>query len=372
MHIGIDASALSKAQPTGVENYAKRLLYEMMRQSQDGRITLYSPSEKPSDIVLPKLWTWKKLNFFLPKGWTHVRLSYELITHPPDVFFAPAHELPVRTARKTRLVTTIHDVAFLTVPNAYPAIQRARMQVATASAVDRAQTLLCVSEATKGDLLKKFPNVLPERITPTLLAPCWETSPSPQEIARVREVYQLKDAKYIVSIGRLEKKKNQETLIKAFEKAKGDARARDLQLVLIGKHGYGGEKIDTAVRSSPYASSMHVLGHVSEQDARALLAGSACFAFPSLAEGFGIPVADAAMYRVPMVTGNLPVYSEIIGEHGALFVSPEDADAWCSAILETVYNPSSCVARIASAHAYAEQLSWADTAKKTWSALLQT
>jgi len=94
---GIDANALTRAQRTGVERYVSGLINHMKAQplNHDERVVLYASGYAPEFADLPAGWHWKKLSWPFALGWTHGRLSFELMARTPDVFFTPAHELPL-------------------------------------------------------------------------------------------------------------------------------------------------------------------------------------------------------------------------------------------------------------------------------------
>ena len=152
---GIDAHLLLRKERTGVPRYAGLLLQHMMAMPllSEEAVVLYGHGPQPTDLMLPDGWRWKILHWPIPRGWTHGRLSWEMLVHPPDVLFVPGHEVPAGVQKRTRVVTTIHDVAFRTVPDVYDASSRRRQEMAVQQAIRRAAIILTPSEATKQDAM---------------------------------------------------------------------------------------------------------------------------------------------------------------------------------------------------------------------------
>lgn len=369
---GIDGTALLKDHPTGVERYVARLLRAMMQQTLDlqtERVIIYAPHEQPATLALPEGWTWQTLGFWFPKGWTHVRLSWELVWRPPDVFFNPAHEIPF-WHRRAKILTTVHDVVFRHVPAAYSSANLRRQEWAVKRIARQAQLLLAVSEATKQDLVT-FYHVPADKIIVTPLAPAHElTTIIPAQ--QVMQKYGLTPGMYVLYVGRVEAKKNPTTLIRAFcELRRRYGTGHPLKLVLAGSFGFGGDTAARVAKDSNCAPDIHFLGYVPDQDIPALMENALCFAFPSLGEGFGIPVLEAMALGVPVVASDLPVMREVGGE-AALYAPPLDTAQWTVALDTLLINQERRAQLVASGQSRAKDFSWDQTATVTWRALRAT
>ena len=368
---GIDANALTRANPTGVERYVHFLLNAMMRVPLeiDERVVLYVRSI-PTDIDLPQGWSWKVLSFFLPKGWTHLRLGYELMIHRPNVLFVPAHESPLLAPKSIPVVTTIHDVAFAMNPRVYDPASRQRQELAVQNAIRRARILLTPSNATKHDLESHY-HVASDRIVVTPLAPTLSVIPAQAGIHQASELLrklQIGKGRYVLSISRLEKKKNTALLIRAFAQLKRKFGAGNpLVLVLAGSFGYGEQEIRRVIDEEKMADFVRLTGYVSDEDASALLSNALCFVFPSVAEGFGIPVLEAMEHGTPVIASNIAVMREVCGV-AAVLVSPNDVSALSSAI-ESIMESKTREDHRARGFVQARTFSWETTAAETWKAL---
>jgi glycosyltransferase involved in cell wall biosynthesis len=127
--------------------------------------------------------------------------------------------------------------------------------------------------------------------------------------------------KIVLNVGAIQKRKNIARLVQAFE-----CLPDDWQLVLAGSSGYGAAEILARIERSPARSRISVIGYVSPEELGRLYRRATIFAFPSLDEGFGMPVLEAMAAGIPVVTSNRSALPEVAG-HAALLVDPEDTDA---------------------------------------------
>jgi glycosyltransferase involved in cell wall biosynthesis len=317
--------------------------------AQDDKRRKFSFFESPRmDFELPKNWEVKGL--WAPRFWTQIRLSLEMLFHPPDTLFVPAHTVPVihpaRNAtflnsgiaqclrkffhkfsscpfehsvaggpRKT--VVTVHGLEYEMFPKAYSFWERLYMRLSIRFSVRVADRIVAVSENTKRDLMRLY-GVPEEKIA--VIYEGYSRSDKMQD-ARCR---MQKDAKpYMLFIGRLEERKNAVRIIEAFGILKEKYHIPH-ELMLAGKPGFGCEKIRFKIRNSKY--EIREIGYVNEEEKWELLKNSDVFLFPTLYEGFGLPVLEAQAVGVPVVASKTSSLPEVGGK-GALYadpLSPED------------------------------------------------
>lgn len=369
---GIDGTALLLPNPTGVERYVARLLKAMMEMPltlEEERVVLYAPKPRPEKLELPAGWEWKELRFWLPKGWTHIRLSAELVLHPPDVFFNPAHEIPF-WHRRAKIMTTVHDVVFRHVPSAYPPRNLRRQEWAIKRIVKQAQTILAVSETTKKDLVDIY-KVPEERIIATHLAPANNVGPH-ASAQQVMLKYGITPGMYILFLSRVETKKNPATLIRAFvELRRRYGVGHPLKLVLAGSNGFGADEAIKIAKASNCVNDILFLGYVPDEDIPALMENALCFTFPSLGEGFGIPVLEAMLAGAPVVASDIPAVREVAGD-AAIFVPPLDIAKWTVALDTMLIDQKRREELSAKGKERVKAFSWNQTAEATWKALRAT
>lgn len=346
MLIGIDASRANETQKTGVGNYAYFLIEQMKRLEINElvKFVLYAREPLRGELAkLPENWTVKVLEWWSPFGyaqgkmrlWTQVRLSWEMLWHAPDVLFVPAHVFPIIHPKKT--VMTIHDIVALKFPKSYNWFERWYSVWSAKYAVKKLWRIIVPSNAVKQDLIENCRmqnaecriNVIPHGFDKKYEM----RDKGDKEISRDSEIlgkYNITKP-YILSVGRLEEKKNTVRIIGAFEKIRLQLTTYNLQIILIGNPGYGYEKVQEAINNSQFKSDIITPGWVSEDDLPALMRKAEIFVFPSLAEGFGLPVLEAMASGVPVVASES--LKEIGGE-ACVYVNPIDEEEIAEAILK--------------------------------------
>ncbi|MFA6131211.1 MAG: glycosyltransferase family 1 protein [Patescibacteria group bacterium] len=367
---GIDANVLTRAKKTGTERYTRELLREMMTfpLQDDERVILYSSALIPDFVNLPKGWELKILDWKLKKGWTHMRLSWELLVRTPNLFFSPAHEIPLFHGR-TKIVSTVHDVAFRLVPEVYTEANRKRQEWAVGRAVKQAKRIITVSETTKNDLMRFF-GVAKEKIVPIHLAVKPEQfMVSNEKQQEILNKYHLNPGLYFVSVGRIEKKKNIPFLLDAFDAFKKDRGIGDPYcLVLIGSMGEERAEIEAQLNQLACKDSIHGLGYLPDEEIRAILSGAIGYVFPSNYEGFGIPSLEAMASRIPLIASDIPALREVAGE-AAIFCGPKDVGAWKNAMKIIADDQAMRADLVLKGSERLQDFSWKKTAEKTWEVL---
>ncbi len=354
--LGIDASRANSQSRTGTEWYAYHVIQELKKIIPDSyRVVLYSREGLRDGLEdLPAGWESRVLRWRW-RFWTQLRLSWEMLRRPPDVLFVPAHVLPVVLPR--RAVTTLHDVGFLTVPDAYSWGERLYHRLAARFAVRRAARLLTVSEFSRGELVRLL-GVEESDVAVT---------PISYDAKRFRaSVVPTADAEpYFLFIGRLERKKNLPVLLEAFSeyvRAGGSAR-----LKLAGKRGLGADEVLDNL-SDEVLERVDELGYVAAKDLPALYASALAFVFPSRYEGFGIPVLEAFACGVPVIASDATSIPEVAGD-AALLVSPDNVAGFAVAMRTVENDTDRREQMVAAGLARVQQYSWSKTAELTWGEL---
>lgn len=187
-----------------------------------------------------------------------------------------------------------------------------------------AETVICVSENTRRDVMRLY-GVPEERIRVV-----YEGYEKQYQVSGIRyqnsdTKYMIHDTPYLLFIGRLEARKNIVRIIEAFEVLK-KKYAIPHELILVGKPGFGYERIAASILHSPFSIHIKELGYMTEEEKWALLKNADVFVFPTLYEGFGIPVLEAQSAGVPVVTSDISSLPEVAGG-GAMFVDPYSVES---------------------------------------------
>lgn len=323
MVIGIDASRANNAQKTGVEWYAFFLIQELKKIIPDDvKVVLYSERPLEGELAnLPKNWSSKVLSWPPKRFWTQIRMSFEMLFHSPDILFIPAHVFPLIHPKKT--VMTVHDVAAFRFPKSYSRFEQWYSLWSAKYALKKLWKVIVPSEFTKKELedltQKENHNV---HVVYHGFDPKIQEKKSPEEIQTILEKYKIQKP-FFLTIGRVEEKKNTARIIRAFDIFKSrSAHIENFQLVCVGKPGYGYEKVQDTINSSPNKKDIRELGYVEQSDLSILLQETVALVFPSLYEGFGIPVLEAFAARIPVISSSTTSTKEIAGD-AALLVHPE-------------------------------------------------
>lgn len=332
MLIGIEATRANRFKKTGVEWYAHHLIQALKRlpASQDHSWLLYGNESLAHGLQTgPSNWHEARLSWLPKYLWTQLRLSVEMVRHPPDALFVPAHVLPRVIPKRT--VVTIHDIGFHRHPELYPDRQRRYHEWTTRDIVKRAARILTVSHFSKNELIEHY-GADPERVIVTYPGIDHE---------RYRPVASESPSPYLIYVGRLEEKKNVGVLVKAFYEYKR-LRGEDdpLSLVLVGMPGAGYEKIERLIEDGPCPESVKIAGYVSEQEKIALISGASALVHPSWYEGFGFTPLEAMACGAPVICSKAGSLMEVVGVENALWFDPTDAYSLIEAIEALTEHPS--------------------------------
>ncbi len=330
MIIGIDASRATRGQRTGTEAYAYHLIRALIPLATERGHTLrlyfntapapdlfpIAPHVEPAVIPLRRLWT-------------HARLGHELRTRPPDVFFTPAHVIPVGV--RVPSVATVHDLGYEQFPEAHPRRQLAYLRWSTRHNVRVARRVIADSRATAEDLIRLYGvaagkiDVIYPGIDPGL-----RREDDPAVIAAACARHGIRPP-YLLYLGTLQPRKNLVRLVEAF--AASGLHNEGYTLVLAGRAGWLAEPLLASIGGQPPAVGGRLLlpGYIADADKVALLSGAAALVFPSLYEGFGFPVLESQACGTPVVCANTSSLPEVAGD-GALLVDPLDTTALAAAL----------------------------------------
>lgn len=221
------------------------------------------------------------------------------------------------------LVTTIHDLSFEDVPGIFPRRTELRLRWFVRRSAGRSSAVVTISEFTKSRLVHHY-GLDPARIfvTPLAVAARWHPL-APGERARRLRGLGL-SAPFVLAVGNMHPRKNIPRLVRAMAHAR--RVAGDLHLVLVGSRGWRSQEIDTAIDAVDGRSWIHLPGHVDDDALQALYGESHVMAYPSMYEGFGLPVLEALACGAIVVAGNATATPEVAGD-AAVLVDPTEDEA---------------------------------------------
>jgi glycosyltransferase involved in cell wall biosynthesis len=297
--------------------------------------------------------------------WEQTSLPRSLRRGHVDVLHSPHHHTPLLPSRngqhRAARVVTVHDVTFMLLPGRYPLLRRLYMEAVTRASMRIADAIIVPSEAVRDDLRRVIDRNARVAVVPEAAGPQYRAIEDERAIGAVRERYGLGET-FLLSVGSLEPGKNRGRLIAAFKRL---AR-QDIELVIVGQPAWRYEREFDLVNALGLEARVRFLGYVPDADMPAIYNAATAFAFPSLYEGFGLPVLEAMACGTPVVTSDRGATAEIAGD-AALLVDPRD-------VTSMVYALSNVLADEALRHSLrqrglerAAQFSWERAARETLS-----
>jgi glycosyltransferase involved in cell wall biosynthesis len=341
LHIAINAQLVSFSSSfrnAGVSRYTYTLLTGLGELTGNQRYTAFVNAGESASIRSSSLAGRERVQL-VPSGgatssavarirWEQLVLPGELRRRGVDVFHSPVNVLPLRIPCAS--VVTVHDLAYLRYPQYFRPSRRIYQRVFTAGSVKRATRVVAVSEATKRDLVERF-QLPPDHVDvvyPVVdddFRPCLDQAILGEFRARRRL-----PERYILFLGTLEPRKNVTLLLEAYARLRRlDAQAP--QLVIAGAQGWYYQTIFERVRTLGLQSYVTFAGYVSRQEQPLWYAAAELFVYPSVYEGFGMPVAEALACGTPTITSTVSSLPEA-GGTVALQVDPGDVEALACAM----------------------------------------
>ena len=282
-----------------------------------------------------------------------------------DVFHGMDHVGIPFVGRSAKTVVTVHDVIVLILPETFTPRHRLVVRTALARVRRKADRVIVPSQAVKRDVVTRL-GVPGDRVvvTPEGCEPCFRPIRSAGALHAAAAKYGL-PPRYVLAVGTLEPRKNLTTLLRAFARLRRDGEVDpELRLVLAGARGWLEEPIFRAVRSLGLDEAVHFPGFIDDDDLPAVYGGAALFVFPSLYEGFGLPLLEAMACGVPVVASNVSSLPEVAGD-AALLVDPRETDDLADAVARALRDGALRDRLRAAGLARARQFSWEATARRT-------
>lgn len=350
MKIGIDISAVVYG--TGVSVYTKKLVENLLLVDKKNEYVLFGGSLRRQKDLRDFVKTLKGVSF---KGkvfpisptiahvlWNRLHvLPVERLIGKVDVFHSSDWTQPPCKANK---VTTVHDLSHLKFPqNTHPkivSVQNRRLKWI----IKEVDKIIVPSNATKSDLIEIG---LTENKIKVIAEAAVHKLARDAKVEKVKEKCGLK-RKYLLSVG-INPRKNTDRIIKAFERVR---KNNDVDLVLVGHPSFINIKESNFIK---------ILGHVSDEELAALYSGAEVLVYPSLYEGFGIPILDAFNCKTPVVTSNISSMPEVAGD-AAILVDPSKVDSIEKGIMEALNDRERYVKR---GLARVKKYSWEQMARQT-------
>lgn len=367
MRIGIDIRMIGKKR-TGDEAVFFNLVKNLAEMDNSNQYFLFTDRDLKKDADLAgeikklnlgqnfKIIFVKKTNRF---GWNFWHLPNYLRKNPVDVFHTQ-YIAPFWLSKNTKIVLTIHDISFNFFPEYIKKSDLFFLKTLIPRSIRRADKIITVSQNERQQIID-FYKIPTEKVDCAYNGVDFERfsrACSTEEKENIRKKYILPE-KFLLYIGTLQPRKNIPVAIEALKNL-------DMPLILAGNrnaHNFD-KKIDEAMKKYNLQKSVIFPGWIDEEDKPALLQMAACFVFPSLYEGFGIPIIEAMAAGTPVVCSDIPVLREI-GKDAALFGDPKNSKDFSEKINSVLSDENLRRDLIQKGKNIAQNFTWQKTAKKT-------
>lgn len=275
-----------------------------------------------------------------------------------DLVHAPSLAVPPRG--NVPLVVTVHDAAPIAYPDTYPWRGRWFHKRGFAAAARRADVVIAPSHAAADEISARTPitrdhiRVVPHGVNQRIV--------DDEVVAETRATFGVGDTPYVLWVGTLEPRKNLGVLVEAFRRVVDAGLPH--RLVIKGSRGWLGEKRVIEGAASALGDRIVFTGPVTEDRLLALYRGADLYAFPSIHEGFGLPVLEAMAQTTAVVCSDIPVLREVAGD-AARFVPADDVDAWGAMLLDMLGDPTAREALAERGRAHAAMFTWERCVEQT-------
>jgi glycosyltransferase involved in cell wall biosynthesis len=290
--------------------------------------------------------------------WEQTRLA--ALSGGVDLLHGLAFVAPLLARCPTMI--TVHDLSFLRFPNAFRPFNRTYLALATRASVRRARCVIAVSESTRQDVIALL-GAPPDKVVVVYngVTEAFSPAPAPQAVEQARQLGLPE--RYILYVGTLEPRKNLVRLLDAYAALR--RRSADAPpLVIAGGKGWYYEEIERRVDELDLGQQVIFPGFVPAEDLPWLYRGAALFVYPSIFEGFGLPVLEAMACGAPVITSTVSSLPEVAGD-AALLVDPEDTEGLADAMHRALCEPGLAEALRAAGIERARRFSWDHTAAET-------
>jgi glycosyltransferase involved in cell wall biosynthesis len=309
---------------SGLGNYARTIIKNLYSLSPDLKQYLYTPTFRVNDFykevsILQNVSINKPTGLFaniFSSYWRSCTITKELIEKKIDVYHGLSNELPINIKQfKGKKIVTIHDLIFLRYPHLYPLLDRLIYRRKFYAACKHADVIIAISEETKKDIILYF-NIPAQKIK-VIYQSCDDSfykNYTENEIQDVKNTHQLPTS-YLLYVGTIEKRKNLLTIIKSLKQVK------EIALIVIGKKTEYFNEIEQFISQNELNNRVLFLENVTNSQLPIIYQNASVFIYPSIFEGFGIPIIEALISKTPVITNKNGCFPEAGGPN-SIYIDP--------------------------------------------------
>lgn len=352
MIIGFDAKR-AFFNRSGLGNYSRNLLNSLFRYYPENRYILYSPAGRDMvkfaasrnyTVRTPE----KAFHRAFPSAWRSRGVSRQIRSDSPDIFHGLSSELPRSLPGNIKSIVTIHDLIYMRYPQMYSPVDRNIYYWKTRHACAKADQVIAISEQTKTDIMN-FTGTDAAKIKVIYqdCHPSFRLKAGDETKEALRKKYSLPE-NYLLYVGTIEERKNLLSVVRAMHTGN-----IDIPLIVIGRKTSYYRKVKEYINSNSIPGIIFPEG-VKNDELPALYQMASCFVYPSVFEGFGIPVIEALVSGVPVITSRGSCFSEA-GGPASVYIDPHDHEELAAAIIKVISNRAVAEKMISEGRKYAQQ-----------------
>lgn len=338
MRIGYDAKRLFN-NFTGLGNYSRTLLDNLSHFYPESEYFLFTPKITKNDetarFINNPMYEIEQPQKRTPKAWWRTfSIKKALLREEIDLYHGLSHEIPHGIQHTgVKSVVTIHDLIFLHYPEQYKWIDRKIYERKFRYACEHTDKIIAISESTKIDIIEQF-GIHPDKIA-VVYQSCDEQFMVERSNASIQEVLQKYELpqEYLLYVGTIIERKNLLNIVKAMKELPSDLQ---ITLVVVGGGKEYKKQVINYLQNNNLSHKVHFI-RPSFEDLPALYQQAQIFLYPSIYEGFGIPVLESLYSRTPVITSNISSLPEAGGD-GAYLVDPNSVDEIKTGIIQLLTN----------------------------------
>lgn len=340
--IGINARYLQRKM-SGIERYILELVLHLQKVDEKQEYVLFFNKDTTIPEI-PEQENFKQYVSMFPTTnralrllWEHLALYYELKKNNITVFHGPAFFVPVLKPKDCQYIITVHDITFKKYPETFTWATRLYYSILFPQSLRLADIIITDSISTKNDLIGSY-GIRAEKIQVVYLgiSNAFLNKEKSQAVYAISKKYNLPD-EYFLFTGVLSPRKNIITILNAFKQIKEEEMFRKYKLVIVGRPGWLYDEIFRKVKELSLENEVLFIDYVPEEELPSFYTNAKIFLFPSLYEGFGLPILEAMACGCPVITSNVSSMPEVAGD-AAVLINPASVDELVSSIKEITVN----------------------------------
>ena len=316
MIFGIDGRSLIEKR-TGIGTYVYEIIKKLNKNDTENDYYIYSNKDVFIDFKLNDNFQIKKYDFKVGTIWVYFILPKFLNQDKIDLFWGTEHCIPKRNkyTKNIKFILTVHDLAIQKFKNIGSYYNTIIQKLFLKKSCKNADLIISDSKATKEDIIEIF-KIKQEKIKVVYLGTNFDNgfNITKNEENEILKKFHVENKNYLFFISTIEPRKNIVTLIKAFETLKEKEENKTLKLILAGGLGWKYQNVLDAIEKSEFRSEINLAGYISKEEKECLFHNTKCFVYPSIYEGFGLPILEAMQKGVIIVTCNTSSIPEVGGE----------------------------------------------------------